>query len=564
VLALAAMPFYLLLGVTPLASKLAVYCTASGLVVLTYVLLDRNESRAAALVTASGFAFTPPALFFASAALGNLHWTQLLFDYGLVLFGLELLRREGSYRAWVLFGLLGGLAVFHSPGSIPFVGISVLGTVLLTRPGWRRIACLGGALLIGAAPFFYKVFVHRAFGLASGSGEQTVGRLRPRGLDLSSLSALVYPEGAEGLLFQQTMQEWPLQPGWLLAIAWTLVTWLGLGVLLVGLRQEGWLRQSQRRLLVGVVPLLFVGVYLAATAWIPGARLHQVEPEFMNVRENGFRNLPVLWAGLLVGAGIGWTRLATRLGGVRARFVLALAAVPAVCGVLGGFSVVETKGPVEDRSIGSYRAVCFDAFGVFAAASLKAAPWRGTEVCELLETAAARRECAIGSAWGVGMTHTGLPIRPTERQEQDIGSPTFQIPDRTKEACERLAGDLVGECYFGVGWTIGGQFWGRSEWPSTACDSLPEGTPRDACWTGLGFKVGDHLHSYPRAMSRVLSQVPQDRRGAAAEGAGVGLGRGFGDESWATSFCERMRSPESGACALGVQRSFAIRRAGLD
>jgi hypothetical protein len=560
ILAFLAMPFYLLLGVTPLASKLAAYVTATGLVLVVYVLLDRHESRRAALVAAASFSFTPPALFFASAVLGNLHWTQLIFDYGLALFGLELVLRGGKTRTWSVFGLVCGLAVFHSVGSLPFLAITAGGALLLARPGVRRALSFGIAFLIGAAPFAYKLLVHDAFGIGVGSGEQTVGRLAPAGFDFAGLTALVYPEAPLGLLFHRTMETWPMQPGWTLALLWTGVVWLGLVALLITFGGADSGEQAGRRpTLVAAIPLLFVAVFGGAYVVIPGAALNLSLPEFTNVREEGFRNLPMLWAALIVASAIGLTRLAARLGRLRGRCLTALAFLPAVCGLLGGLSVIEADGPEQQRSLQSFRAVCFDAFGVFAASSLGGTPWRVTEVCDLLEGEAAQRECLSGAAWGVGMGETGLPSATYDPPTLPPGAPTFVISDRPVAACDRLSEELSDGCYFGVGWTVGAYRWGHEDWPATACDSLKARGPRDACWTGVGFRVGDHLHPQPEAMAAVIARVPKVRRDQVAEGAGVGLGRGLGNEVWAASFCQRMGGAHVGACVRGVRRSFAMR-----
>jgi len=564
VLALLAMPLYVLLGVTPFATKLAVYCTAVGVVVLIYTLLDRFESRTAALIAAATFSFLPPSLFFGSAALGNLHWTQLIFDYGLVLFGLELARRPRPPRAWAVFGAVCGLAIFHSVGSIPYVVIAAVGALWFARPGVLALSSFVSSSLLGASPFLYKLSVHQAFGIGAGSGEQTVRRLLPRTFDLSGLGALIYPEGPTGLLFHRTMDGWPLQPGWALALLWVGVLCLGSAVLvpLVRASSLGTTEshhdpgQSSR---VALIPLLFAGVFAAAYAVLPGAVLELPLSDFMNVRQEGFRNLPVWWAALMVGSSIGLSRLSVRVGASLGRCVLGVALLPALCGVLGELSLIQTEGPEEDHALASNRAVCFDAFGVFAASSLRGVPWRALEACALLDDAEAVAECRHGVAWGVGMEETKLPIRGSVVPDPVTGQLSFDARERTIATCNRLPESLRSDCLFGVGWALGRYAWGKPGWPAVVCDSLTEESNRASCWTGMGFAVGDHLHPDPAAMSRVIDMAPPSRRGQVAEGAGVGLGRGWSRESTAARFCERMESPQSAACIRGVRRSFAMR-----
>ena len=160
------------------------------------------------------------------------------------------------------------------------------------------------------------------------------------------------------------------------------------------------------------------------------------------------------------------------------------------------------------------------------------------------------------------MEETRLPTRGSVVPDPVSGLLRFDVDASTVASCARLPESLRSDCFFGVGWTVGFFDWGKPSWPTLACDSLTGESSRDSCWTGVGFLVGDHLHPDPSAMSRVIDMAPLAQRAQVAEGAGVGLGRGWGREASAVSFCERMQSPQSAACIRGVRRSFAMRAGG--
>ena len=557
--AVAGLPLFAVLGVTPFSTQLLAYCGALALLGIVYALLDRHESRSAALVAVAGLAFAPPILFHPSAVLGNWHWTQLIFDYGLVLFALELLRRARPTWAWGLFGGLAGLAVFHCMGSLPFVGIAVLLSVLGRWPGLRRALAGLAGLGIGLAPFLYKLLAHRPFGYDPGRGDQTLARLTRFQLDFGRLSDLVYPELPWGLHYHDAMADWPGPPGWTLALLWVSVAWAGVALLVCSLflaTRTGDGGTGGRR--IAAVPVLFIVVFVAAYVSLTG-QLEMLPDEFTNIREKGHRNLPVLLAAMVVGAAVGWTRLAHRLGGRVRVFVLGVGLVPCFVGALGEAALFETEGPRNHRSMGSYRAGCVDALGVFAAASLKGHPWDAAPACDGLEGAGRQQQCRLGAAWGTGFGSAVLGSGTVEDPATGQPQTVFIVDPQSLDACDRLPTELVPECLFGIGWSIGSNNWGEDSWPIPACDSLALDAEWAQCWRGVGFPLGDHLHARPRQMGQALARAPVASRAFVAEGMGVAIGRSYGEREWALSFCDRMGGDGVPACRSGVERAFEQR-----
>lgn len=557
--AVVGLPLFAIFGVGAGTTQLLAYLGAAALLCIVYVLLDRHESRRAALLAAAGLAFAPPVLFHPSTVLGNWHWTQLIFDYGLALFALELLRRRRATWIWGLFGLAGGLAIFHCMGSLPFVGLSVLVALLLGRPGLRRGTAAAAGGLLGLAPFLYKLLLHRPFGHSGGRSEQTLGRLIPREIHLDRLPDLIYPELPWALHFHDTMEAWPGPPGWTLAVIWVAVAWGGFLALLWSLRAPVGAEQPGRRpRLVALLPVAFAGVFVAAYVLLQG-ELEILPEEFTNIREKGHRNLPMLLAALVVGSAMGWSRLVGLVAPGLGRALLGLALLPAFAGLLSQIALVETGGPAEQRSFHSYRTACVDVLGVFAAASLKGQSWDAVEACSGLEGEQRQGQCRVGAAWGTGVGSARLDARSGPPTTEGPGSLPFTIAAESLAACERLDPELQSECRFGLGWWVGSLNWGAASWPMAACDSLADPGQSSECWTGVGFVLGDHLHPRPQKMGLVLARAPTERQALVAEGLGVALGRSYADETWAGSFCDRMGGPHVAGCRAGVRRAFSQR-----
>ena len=268
--ALAGLPLFAAFGATGAVVKAVAWATAVALLLVVYALVDRHGSRPAALLATAGLAFCPPALFHPSTVLGNWHWSQLLFDYGLLLFALELARKQRRRLAWTLFGLASGLALFNCIASLPFVAASwaLLALMVGGRATVGRFAVGLAAAFVGVTPFLYKLLLHRPFGLPDVVADQTLKRLTRVGFEPGMLTDLVYPELPWALHVHDVVDWLPGQAGLRMATLWTVVVWLGLAAAAVlGLR--AWLGRpgaDRRRPPLALVPVLFVVLFALAYA----------------------------------------------------------------------------------------------------------------------------------------------------------------------------------------------------------------------------------------------------------------------------------------------------------
>jgi hypothetical protein len=536
VAAMAGLPLFAVGGVTAFTTKAVAWGFAVAVLVVVYALLDRHESRPAALLGVATLGFGPPALWSVSMVFGNWHWTELLFDYGVALGALELLRAHRSGRPgvapWLLLGAITGLGLFNSFGSVPFMGATwgVLVVGLLSRrllpvgPLALRVATAAGGVLVGAAPFLYKAFVHAPYGAVTHAGGGLPSRLR-FGFDASKVLDLLSPPMAWALHVQDFLPRLVEPALWAMAGSWLAVTWAGVVVALVLTRRR---MAAGEAVLGGLAPVLFVFVFVAAYA-VVGMRIETLIPEFSNLRETTHRPLPPIIAALAVGSAVGWTRLWSVVRGTRtARVVAAVAVIPFAVGL--ATSVAGTLGTVGAgrAELGVYRASCFDVGGFFAA------PWFGEprdlqQQCAQWGEADRVAECRIGAAWGAG----------------------YYGNRQSSERCHVLPTDLRGHCLRGIGWGVGEQGWGRVDWPATDCDLVAE-PDRAGCWRGVGFLLGDHLHGTPWRMEAAIRRAPAEWQADVAQGAGYTTGRTYSSAPFPVALCEQLNGELEQPCLAGV------------
>ncbi|MCP4872379.1 MAG: hypothetical protein GY898_27080 [Proteobacteria bacterium] len=546
----AGLPLLAALGVKAGTLKLLAWLTAVVVIGVVYALLDRHESRTAALLGATGIAFGPPALFHVQAVFGNWHWTQLFFDYGVVLLALELARQPRPAWAWGLFGFATGVGIFNCIGSLPFMAVGWL--ALLVAAGARGVApklgaAVGGAV-VGGAPFLYKLLIHRPFGLPESPGDQTLGRLSRLSVEPSKALDLVYPELPWALHIHDALPTWSGQVTWRIETAWVVITWLGLGAAVVF--GVGLWKTNRRHLPVALVPALFALLFAGAYV-VLDTKLRMLPLDFTNVREASHRTIPPLLAALAVGSGIGWARLAERWPRVRG-VMLALGALPAVIGAGTMLALVPADAPASVSTVSSYRAVCFDALGHFAAGAFRGDPAAGHEVCEGLRDPARAASCQRGVAWGTGFFGGRLGAVADADRPVDFEPGAIGFTAEGRAVCDSLPDGSRADCLLGVGWSAGASNWGVGPWPLKACDSFADEADRAGCWRGVGFPVGDHLHPTPAKAVGLLGRVPQDRRALVAEGMGLAIARSYGTPAMANWLCDRIGGRDAAACRRGV------------
>ena len=548
--AVSGLPILAVLGVTAGTLKLLAWMAAAAVIVVVYTLLDRHESRTSALLGAAGIAFGPPALFHVQAVFGNWHWTQLFFDYGVVLLALELARQPRPPWAWGLFGFATGVGIFNCIASVPFMAVGW--GMLVLAAGARGIAPkLGAAVagaVVGGAPFLYKLLIHRPFGLPDTPGDQTVGRLSRLSVEPSKAFDLVYPELPWALHIHDALPAWSGQVTWRIETAWVVVTWVG--VVAAATFGVGLWRSHRRHVPVALVPvafaLLFAGAYV-----VLDTKLRMLPLDFTNVREASHRMIPPLLAALAVGSGIGWARLAQRWPRAKLAF-LSLGAVPALIGAGSMIALIPADVPASVASVSSYRATCFDALGHFAAGSFRGDPAAGHAVCEGLGAPTRTAPCQRGVAWGTGFFGGRLGSVTEADRPADFDSGAIGFTAEGRAVCDALPGASRADCLLGMGWAAGASTWGVGPWPLTACDSFRDEGDRAGCWRGVGFPVGDHLHPTPSKAVGLLGRVPQDRRALVAEGMGLAIARSYGTPAMANWLCDRIGARDAPACRRGV------------
>jgi hypothetical protein len=509
-----------------IANQLLAWAGSAGLVAIAYRLLERHLGWQAALCGAAGLAFGPPVVARAAWSLGDWHWTQMIFDYGALLVVLHPRRR------WWLLGVVTGLGLANSLGSLPYLGLA-WGVALWTS--WDRKVVVGIATtLVLATPAWWKLLVHQPFGMTS-SGDRTASRLTQLSPDFSKLLDLMGPKLAAALHLDSS----------LLASLWLAVVWVGVGIVVVGL-----LRAVRMPLLVnvrwrrapslGLLLLLWLSVFLAAYTVLQ-VRILIGPEEFSNARSATHRLLPPLLGALLVAGGAGWGSLART-----SPWALAVGLIPALIGAAAQMTLLGA-GTVSD-----YRGVCFEPLGFFAGQTLQA-PSRAFRACDSLSVG--QQECRVGAAWGVGFSaaeraHADFLLDRRGRSVLSMGAE----PD-SAAVCRRVPTDLRAHCLRGFGWQGGAFNWTGVGYPVDACLQLATDDEQAGCWAGVGFPLGDHLGPTPERIGRVLETVDPALRPPIAQGAGYAIGRTWGRPGRAEELCGRIGA-HAADCMIGVAEAF--------
>jgi hypothetical protein len=553
-----ALPLYSL-GATGLAMKLTAWISAVLALVVAYVLLDRHAAggagsrRFAALAGVAALGFGPPAVLHTQLTFGNWHWTQLLFDYGVALWALELLRAERAgdrpgALPWLGFGAFTGLGVFNNFGSLPFLAASWAGLALfLPRAiGVRTVGRLVGAgvaALVGATPFLVKM-VHQPFGRAAPS-DQTVGRLSRITPDPSRILELMGEELAWALHVHDVLPDMGSKA---LAMAgiWVAVCWIGLAL--------ASLAAIRRRALGVAVPVVFAVTFCAAVSVIQ-TDLSTGPLVFSNVRGLSARVVPPLLTALVLASAMGWTALSDLVdeGSVPRLVLRFVALVPAAIG-FACFSALPSA--LDVGGVDSYRASCMDVTGYYASKHFRDDPSELFARCQGLSDPGVARACTAGAAWGAGY----YALEFASRDERPTGWDPSQVAlaPSAARACSEYEGSIRDRCLLGLGWHIGQLDWRRDKWPLRACSSLPL-EDRGPCWRGVGFHLGDHLAPTPPRIGRLVARVPARWRRDAARGAGYSIGRTWADLAVARAICARTGPLAEQGCADGIEDALADR-----
>lgn len=583
-----ALPLWALLGTANgLVGKVSAWLFCVVLLVLVYALVHRACGRAGAALAAAAVAFSPPLVFAGSMIASNWHWSELLFDYGAALLAIGVAwpavrapDRSTPHLGLAGLGLLGGLSIFNSPASMPFIALAWL--IAPMGLGLRRslvglpAAALGAA--VGLAPLFWRVMTFEPPTGGPDKGDPMWRRLFQFRPEWDKLGDLVYPELPVTLHLREAA---PYMAGWaagILEVAWVACCWGG--CLLTLVFAVGALRKSERdggAIAAMVTPLAFCAAFIAAYLVID-VRIELLGPEWSEFRQASHRIFPVLLVAMAVGSAPGWVGLYRLLAGVRGRRlrvglqVLALVAalVPPTVGLLGQAGMAAGAPGLSKGALTGYRGNCFDIPGVFLAGRRQ--PVAELEAqCALLSTPLRQQDCLAGLALGIGFHAVRLAgegewpgdrdddpcdrIAPSLGARCDSWSPEEQpvLEGDLEEVCRDFQG-LRGElCLMGAGWFLSQVAWGRDHWPLPACDSLGSEPARDACWRGQGLQLADHLGFTPDRYARHLYRVPKQRRAAVARGGGYMSGRTWASEAIARLPCEALEPTLLEPCLAGIE-----------
>ncbi len=579
VAALVALPLFAGVGVTAWAAKGVAWAFSAAVLLVVYGLLDRHESRGAALLGTAALAFAPPAVSFMALILGNWHWTELMFDYGVALAALELLRahRPGLEREtpgpgsmpWAGLGLLTGFGVVNCFGSLPFMAVGWaallvglgMARVLPLRLVPRRLGIAAGAALLGAAPLLVKALWHTPFGVDGPRADGGLPGMLRFGFDPSKLADLVGPPLAWSLHVQDLLPSLPQGVAWGLAGAWVALAWCGV---VACLALTGRRIAAGAPVAGGLIPVLFVGTFALAYVAV-GMRIEVLPPEFSNLRETTHRPLLPLVAALALAGAVGWSRIMAlaRGGPVWLRVGLGgVALAPVALGIVTSVAGALDPSGAGVGTVSVYRSSCLDVGGFVAS------PWYADDPAALHERCgewvdpSRVRQCRAGAAWGAGY-YRGRLARGAEgaRSEPRPGGPEGppMLAAGSTDGCDALPAGMRGDCLRGIGWLVGERDWGTGRWPLPSCDALPSPDDRAGCWRGVGFLVGDHLHPTPWRMDAVLRRVPRDRRADVAQGAGYSMARTYASTGLPGTLCGRLGGDLVGPCRAGVAEAAADR-----
>jgi len=582
--ALVGAPVFALLGGTGFAVKAVAGLWSLLTVLLGWWFLDRTFGRTTATLGGLTLALPMPTTFLASTIMGNWHYTELAFELAVAgVLSALIWRSDGGGRGGAFaFGLLSGVAIFNCFGSLIFFGAFwVLAWVLLRRRwGWGGIGAYWAGTLLGSSPLWLKVLVHRPYGVpvAAQGGTKVPAELLAAGIDLRKVAELVLDNGFSwGLHFQDVLGH---PPGTVFSMTLASGVTLGLfgGWVLLMVRVAPSLRAVLGGVLPGspavnvaevspaVVPAL-MGVFYAV-AWLLSDMNVSVLPWYLSsVRELGHATL-IPWAmvmglsGAVLLGSLLRERSAERHQGERALPASMSWLMGAGVAWVIGAGAIGIAGAVGDDSQPGLRSVmrgvCHDVHGFYMGPHIVGPSAVGEEGQPLDAAGAPDRaatfcapygagdECVRGVIWSLGFA----------QMDTEGGS-----VDRVND-CVALRSPWRVECLRGLGWALQSSGEGGlvAAAPETAlCGGLGEADDRAACWRGVGFPLGDHLHNQPTRLMRALEDFPADVRADIARGAATHLGRTYSSWSYMVGLCESWDEDLRGPCLAGLEDSMAYR-----
>ncbi|MCO4771116.1 MAG: hypothetical protein KDA24_13865 [Deltaproteobacteria bacterium] len=582
--ALVGAPVFALLGGTGFAVKLVAGLWSLLTVLLGWWFLDRAFGRITAVVGGLTLALPMPTTFLASTIMGNWHYTELAFEFAVAgVLSALIWRPSGGGRGGAFaFGLLSGVAIFNCFGTLIFFGAFWLLGYALLRHRWGAWggAVYGAGTLLGSSPLWLKVLLHRPYGvaIADEGGTKVPAELLAAGINPRKLAELVFDNGFSwGLHFQDVLGH---PPGTVFSMTLASGVTFGLfgGWLLLMVRVAPSLRALLGGLLPSsapldsgtvspaVVPALMGAFY--GLAWLLSDMNVAVLPWYLsNVRELGHATL-IPWATVMgLSGAVLLGSLLTERSGERPRGERALPG-PTVwvagvgvawvigAGAIGVIGAIDDEAQPGLRSV--VRGVCHDVHGVYMGPHIVGpsavgdqgqpldaaqAPERAAIFCAPYGAGA---ECVRGVLWSLGFAQMNMEEGSVDPANDCLG---LDAPWRA-------------ECLRGLGWALQSSGEGGlvAAAPETAlCADLPEAIDRAACWRGVGFPLGDHLHNQPTRLMRALRDFPEEVQADIARGAATHIGRTYSAWSYMTGLCDAWDGDLQAVCVAGLEDSMAYR-----
>jgi len=591
-------PVFAVFGFTGFSVKLAAALFAAATVAAAYVLLLRAVGRLAAGLGAATLAFAPPIHFLASTILGNWHYTELVFDMvcGLLLARMLLATpgappgpgRRARFAAWtttplgfaVTWGVACGLALVNSFGSLIFLGGFWLTALATLRDRVRPVhqAVFAGGIVVGATPFWWKVLFYAPYGETAGVSKAPVPEeVTNISVDLGKIGEMFLDGGfAYGLHFQDVLgtpagsaaagtlavvATWAMFGGW---IGLFVRTAPSLGRIVAGLIPGR--PADPRTISLAVLPAGMGLTYFVAFL-LSDMNLELLPWYITNPRELGHAILTP-WTMVL---GLNAAVLAARLldearGGAVPEGEIALLGPVALRRGLAGAAVLGWAALVAVNAYGMARAVhpdgylpglqsafrgaCWDVHGFYMTPYLGLDLDRAHAACDAYGEAQAR-ECRRGATWALGYNTYDPFAEEDGREVVELGGPCLDLQDPWRSECMR-----------GVGWSLqsagaGGMTLMVDD--TSACDSFADSADQTACWHGVGFPLGDHLHTVPLRLMTALRDMPPERRLDIAEGAALHIGRTYSSLRTMQRLCGAWDADLRDACLAGVEASLSFR-----
>ena len=590
-------PVFALFGFSGLSVKLAAALFSACTVASGYGLLHRIAGPLAGCLGAATLAFAPPIHFLASVILGNWHYTEIVFDMVCAWLLVRMIwptaaGSDTGIRArlgrWTLtpggfaatWGFANGLALVNSFGSLIFLGGFWVTAWALLRKRLRAIhaAIFAAGAALGATPFWWKVLFYSPYGRSSSATKAPIPEeVTNLSVDLGKISEMFLEGGfAYGLHFQDVLgvpagsrlagtlavvATWSLFGGWLLLMVRT--------------------APSLGRIVSGIVPGREVDVSRVSPAVFPAGMgltyflaflLSDMNLELLpwyitNPRELGHAILTP-WTMVL---GLSGAVLAARLveearGGVvregeigfsgrrlppRVAAVAAVGGWAALVGVdaYGMARAVQPEGYLPGLA-SAYRGSCWDVHGFYMTPYLDLDLSQAHAGCSEYGERQAL-ECRRGATWALG-------YNTYDPYAEEDGRPVAELGG----SCMSLAEPWRAECMRGVGWSLqsagaGGMTLMVDD--TSACDSFASSGDQTACWQGVGFPLGDHLHTVPVRLMTALRDMPPERRVEIAEGSALHIGRTYSSLRTMLRLCDAWDPDLRDACLAGVERSLFFR-----